>query len=89
MCNSIIILIIGIIGGFFLVRLILNEINGESKYLLLELNGEKEVILKYNDEYTDLGAKASYKDNDLTDKIEIDNKREVNIFSNDSRKLRN
>lgn len=61
------------IGGFFLTNYILKEINGESKYLELELNGESEITLKYNSEYEDLGATAKYKDIDLTDKIEIEN----------------
>ena len=67
------ILIVLLVGGFFATTLILKEINGESKYLLIELNGDKEITIKYNGEYEDLGAKAKYKDIDLTDKIDIKN----------------
>ena len=69
--------IIGIIvlsiAGFFIAQYVLKEINGESKYLKLELKGESEVVIKYNDEYEDPGAVASYKKEDLTKEIEINN----------------
>ena len=69
-----IVLLLGLlIAGFFITKKVLKEINGDSKLLLLNINGDKEVILKYNDEYEDSGAKASYEDIDLTDKIEIHN----------------
>lgn len=61
------------IGAFFVTREVLKSINGESKYLKLELNGEEEIKLKYNTEYTDLGAVASYQDEDLTNDIEVSN----------------
>lgn len=67
------IIIILSISGFFITNEILKNINGESKYLNIELNGDKEITLKYKSEYEDLGAKASYKDSDLTDKIELEN----------------
>ena len=69
--------IIGIIvlsiAGFFIAQYVLKEINGESKYLKLELKGESEVVIKYNDEYEDPGAVASYKKEDLTKEIDINN----------------
>ena len=61
------------IAGFFIAQYVLKEINGESKYLKLELKGESEVVIKYNDEYEDPGAVASYKKEDLTKEIEINN----------------
>lgn len=66
-------LIILVIGGFLTYKIIMKEIVGDSKYLKIELNGDKEVILKYNDEYVDLGAIAKYDDEDLTSTIETDN----------------
>ena len=68
-----ILLIILIVGGIIAADLILKNINGESKYLNIELKGKEEIVLKFNSEYTDEGATASYKDIDLTDKIEVDN----------------
>ena len=61
------------IAGFFIAQYVLKEINGESKYLKLELKGESEVVIKYNDEYEDPGAVASYKKEDLTKEIDINN----------------
>ncbi len=61
------------ISGYFIVKHILDNIYGNNKYLTIELNGDSEITLKYNSEYNDLGAKASYKDIDLTDKIKVTN----------------
>lgn len=47
--------------------------NGESKYLKINLNGDKEVVVKFGEKFEDLGASASYKDLDLTNKIETEN----------------
>lgn len=59
------------VGAWFTVDFVLKEVNGDAKYLKLDLNGEKEVVLKFNEEYEDSGAKSSYKDEDLTDKIKV------------------
>lgn len=59
------------IGGVFLTKYLLNEINGESKYLLIDLVGSKEIVINYKEKYEDLGAKSSYKDEDLTKKIKV------------------
>ena len=58
--------------GFFTYDYAMKEINGEAKYLLLNLVGNKEITIKFTEEYTDPGATSSYKDDDLTDKIEVD-----------------
>ena len=47
--------------------------NGESKYLKINLNGDKEVTIKFGDKFEDLGASASYKNLDLTKDIKVDN----------------
>jgi len=66
-------LIFIVIGSVFIYDYIIKKINGDSKKLKLEINGDKEIILKYNAEYSDLGATAKYEDEDLTSTIEIDN----------------
>ena len=49
------------------------NVNGESKYLKIKLNGGKEITINYKDEYKDKGAKASYKNKDLTKRIKVKN----------------
>ena len=66
--SIVLLLVIGIISYFIYIN-----INGESKYLKIELNGKKEVTINYKEEYEDLGAKASYKSKDLTKDIKVDN----------------
>lgn len=44
-----------------------------SKYLRIKLNGKNEVEINYQDDYEDKGAKAFYKDKDITKDIEIKN----------------
>ena len=60
------------IGGFFAFDYIKKELNGESKYLLLNLVGDKKITLKYKEEYVDQGATASYKDEDISNTIIVD-----------------
>ena len=70
----VLLIVIGLsIAGFFIAKDLLKKINGESKYLVITLNGEEEISLKYNSEYNDLGATAKYKDEDLTNDIEVTN----------------
>ena len=64
-----VILIVFIILGVIL----LTKSNNTDKYLNIELIGDKEVTIKYKSEYQDQGAKANYKEEDLTSNIEIDN----------------
>ena len=70
-------IIIGVIillgAGIYICDYVVKEINGEEKYLEFKLNGEEEITLNYKDKYSDKGAKASYKDKDLTNNIEISN----------------
>ena len=61
------------IVGFFGISYYLKMVNGEAKYLVLKLNGDKEITLKYNSEYTDMGATASYRDEDMTQNIKTKN----------------
>ncbi len=68
-----VLILVLLVGGFFIYDFVMKEVNGEAKYLMLDLIGDKEVVIKFKDEYEDLGAKASYKDEDLTKKIEIEN----------------
>lgn len=74
----ILIVLIVLIGAFFGIDYAIKEINGEEKYLKLELVGEKEVTIKYKDEYKDEGANASYKKEDLTSNIKVDNNLDIN-----------
>ena len=70
-------IIIGVIillgTGIYICDYVVKEINGEEKYLDFKLNGEEEITLNYKDKYSDKGAKASYKDKDLTNNIETSN----------------
>ena len=68
-----ILFVILLIVSYFVCKMLINNIYGESKYLTIELNGDSEITLKYNDEYKDLGAKAHYKDEDISKDIKIDN----------------
>ena len=56
--------------GFYFLYI---NVFGESKYLKISLNGDKNITLEYKEEYEDLGAKASYKDKDLTKSIKTTN----------------
>jgi len=67
--SIILILIIVCIGSYFLYQ----NINGQSKYLKIKLNGKKEITINYNDNYKDKGATASYKSKDLTKRIKVKN----------------
>lgn len=67
-------IIILIIGLFFLYLFIDEKLNGSLKYLNIELNGKEEIILKWNEDiYTDEGAKASYRNEDITGDIVVEN----------------
>ena len=66
--SVILIFLIGIASYFTYIN-----INGESKYLKIELNGKEEVTINYKEEYEDLGAKASYKNKDITKDIVTSN----------------
>ena len=67
----ILLLLIGI--SYFAIKAYISEVYGERKYLKISLNGDKEVVLKYNSEYQDLGAVAHYKDKDITKDIKVNN----------------
>lgn len=47
------------------------KINGYSNYLKIELNGNNIIKLNYKDEYLDQGAKAFYKNKNITNDINI------------------
>lgn len=66
---SFILLLSLIVGGYFLYI----NINGESKYLNIKLNGKKEIKINFGEEYKDEGAKASYKNKDITKDIKVKN----------------
>lgn len=72
-----IILIIFVIGCIFTYNFVMKKINGDISLLKLDINGDKEIILKYNEEYVDLGATAKYDNNDLTSTIEVDNNLDI------------
>ena len=57
------------IGGYYLY---LDHV-GESKYLKIELNGDKEITINYAEEYSDQGAKATYKGKDISSIIIVNN----------------
>jgi len=67
--SIVVFLIIVLVSTYFIYI----NINGESKYLKIKLNGKKEITINYKDEYKDKGATASYKNKDLTKKIKIKN----------------
>ena len=62
-----------VIGGYFLYDYVRKEINGEEKYLGIQLIGEDNIVLNYKDKYIDKGAKANYKSKDITKDIEVSN----------------
>ncbi len=68
-----IILLLIILVAYFVFDYFWKETNGVSKYLNISLNGEKSVEVLFGKEYADLGAKASYKDIDLTSNIIVSN----------------
>ena len=72
---SILFVIIISIILFFVIKNIMKE--DIDKYLIIELNGESEINIKYNSEYDDLGAKASYKDENLTSNIIQENNLDI------------
>ena len=53
------------------------KVNGEAKYLKIKLNGGKEITINYKDEYKDKGAKAFYKNKDITKNIKT--KTDINL----------
>lgn len=67
-----VVLVLGIIAYFF-IKSYISNVYGERKHLKISLNGDKEIILKYNSEYQDLGATAHYKDIDITKDIKVNN----------------
>ena len=67
------IFVIFLVVGFFGYSFILKIINGDKDKLIININGDNDIILKYNEEYNDLGATAKYESIDLTDKIEVVN----------------
>ena len=79
-------IVIGILflltASYFGYNHVMKKINGESKYLLLDLIGEKIVKIKYNEEYKDQGAISSYKDENLTGDIKVDTNLDINHIGN-------
>ncbi len=69
---GLVILIIVTISSFIVGDYVIKKINGEAKYLSLELIGDKEVVIKYKEDYNDPGATASYKEENLTQNIIVD-----------------
>ena len=67
--SIVVFLIVTLVSTYFIYI----NVNGESKYLKIKLNGGKEITINYKDEYKDKGAKASYKSKDLTKKIKVKN----------------
>ena len=57
-------------------------INNNSKYLIIKLNGEKEITINYQEEYQDSGATATYKNKDITSDIETSNNINYNKIGN-------
>ena len=76
--NSIIKLLLIIIILLVLFLLGYDHFVNKTKDLKIKLNGKKEVVLNLKDEYKDKGAKATYKDEDISKKIKVDNKVDVN-----------
>ena len=67
-----IIFLLLIIGSFFAIKSFFNN-NSIDKNLKIELKGDEEIVLKYNDDYQDLGAVARYKDKDISNNIKVIN----------------
>lgn len=74
----IVLLLIGV-ALYFGINYYLKIVNGEAKYLIIKLNGESEVTIRYGEEYNDSGAVASYRDEDITSSIKVKNNLENNI----------
>lgn len=53
------------------------NVNGESKYLKISLNGKKHVVINYLDNYEDKGASAFYKNKDISKDIKV--KKNINF----------
>lgn len=64
----IIILILIIIGGYFYI----NRDTDKETDLTIKLNGKKEIEINYKEEYKDEGAKALFKEEDITKDIKTD-----------------
>ena len=60
-------LILGVGGYFYYDKVILDKISP----IKLSLNGNDEIIIEYPNTYTDEGAKAYFRGNDITSKIKI------------------
>ena len=60
--------------SFYLIYL---NINGEAKYLKIELKGKKYIVLNYLDNYEDKGATAFYKNKDISKDIKV--KKNINF----------
>ena len=71
--SIILFLIIASVSAYFIYI----NINGEAKYLKIKLNGKKEITINYKDEYKDKGAKATYKNKDITKNIKT--KTDINL----------
>ena len=67
-----VVLVILLVGTFIGNNYYVNEILGKSNYLSIELNGDKNVTIEVNSEYNDEGAKAEYKNKDITKDIKIE-----------------
>lgn len=64
---------LSIVGGVFLYNYLKEKTNGNKKYLSIHLLGQKEITLNYKEKYKDNGAKAFYKDENLTSDIQVTN----------------
>lgn len=69
----IIIVLILVIVLYFLLNYFFKMSNGDSNLLKITLNGDGSINVTYGEEYADLGAKAKYKDIDLTSNIIVSN----------------
>lgn len=67
------ILILSVLIILILFYLLYIYIVGISSYLKLQLIGDKTVVLNYNDEYVDSGAKAFYRNKNISNNIEVSN----------------
>ncbi len=63
-------LIVLLVAGFLTTLFILKKVNGEARLLNIELNGEKEIILKIGETYEDEGATSTYDNIDITSDIQ-------------------